>query len=180
MLSTFYMALRRSQRKPVPKTIWEEKGAPSAASDPKITEKTDRTVKKSALKPITVGPLPEELQLDEKQLPELPTYKPPLELRYTPSESLATGLLELETFQQLLTPNSIDRIVTTTNSYAFNARKSDEEDLHIRSWKSVNSTDIWRYIGCLLYMGYHKKAKHEEHWSETGYLRHFISLVRFQ
>ncbi|KAF7505048.1 hypothetical protein GJ744_001502 [Endocarpon pusillum] len=158
------MTLRRSQRRPKPVTIWEEKGAPSAASDPKITKKTARTAKKTALKPIAVGPLPEAVELDEKQLPELSTYTPPLELRFEPSESLATGLSELDTFQRLLTPAVIEDIVKATNSYAENARKTEEEsDLHTRLWKQVNTTDIWQYIGCLLYMGYYKKGRHEEH-----------------
>jgi hypothetical protein len=98
------MTLRRSQRKPKPVTIWEEKGAPSAAKDPKITKKTARTEKKTALKLIVTGPLPDAAGLDENHLPELPIYKPPLNLQYEPSESLAIGLSELDIFQRLLTP----------------------------------------------------------------------------
>jgi hypothetical protein len=63
----------------VPKAIWEPKGAPSAASDPKITKKTARKSKITALKPIAVGPLPEALELDKADLPELPTYNPSLD-----------------------------------------------------------------------------------------------------
>jgi hypothetical protein len=52
-----------------------------------------------------------------------------------------------------------------------NARKTqdlDEEDeeelkIHTRSWKPVNSADIWRFIGYLLHMGAHKEARHEKH-----------------
>jgi hypothetical protein len=124
------MMSRRSQRTPRPKTIWEEKGAPSAARDPKITKKAAQTEKKTALKPIATGPLP---GLDEKCLPELPTYKPPLELHFEPSESLATGLSELHTFQRLLMPANVDIIVEATNSYAFNARKTTEEDLDLQT-----------------------------------------------
>jgi hypothetical protein len=83
----------------VPKTIWEEKNAPSAALDPKITKQTARTEQKTALKPIAIGPFPETVELDEKDLPELSTYEPPLNLQYQASKSLATGLLELQTFQ---------------------------------------------------------------------------------
>jgi hypothetical protein len=121
------MTLRRSERKAKPKTIWEEKGAPSGALDPKITKKNARTEPKTALKPIPIGRLPDAVELDEKSLPELPTYKPPLELRFRPSESLAIGLSELETFQRLLTPSIVDRIVAATNSYISNIRKIDEE-----------------------------------------------------
>jgi hypothetical protein len=66
----------------VPKTIWEEKGTPSAASDPKITKKTAQTEQKTALKSIAVGPLPEAVKLDKKDLSELPTYNPPLNLQF--------------------------------------------------------------------------------------------------
>ncbi|KAF7506358.1 hypothetical protein GJ744_011824 [Endocarpon pusillum] len=92
------MDLRRSKRIPKPKTIWEENGAPSAAKDPKITQKTDRTKQQTALKPVPVGPLSEALEFDANQLPELPDYEPPLDLRFQPSKSLATGLSELHTF----------------------------------------------------------------------------------
>jgi Transposase IS4 len=173
------MTLRRSKRTPVPKTIWEEKGASSAASDPKITKKTARTEQKTALKPIAVSPLLEAVKLDEKDLPELPTYNPLLNLQFQPSESLATGLSELNTFQQLLTPAIIDIIVAATNSYAENARKDEEPLSHARPWIPVNSTDIWRFISCLLHMGYHKLSNHEDHWSKSSHLRKFMTLRRY-
>lgn len=161
------MTPRKSQRLQKPATIWEAKGAPSAAKDPKITKKTARTVEKTALKPIATGPLPKAVGFDAAHLPELPTYKPPLELQFQLSISLATDLSELEVFQQLLTPAIIDRIVDATNSYAANARANDPEilklDSHTRPWKPVNSTEIWRYIRCLLYEESHIERKHEEH-----------------
>jgi Transposase IS4 len=157
------MILRRSERTPAPKTIWKEKSALSAASDLKIAKKTAIIGQKTALKPIAVGPLPEAVELDGEDLPELPTYEPPLNLQFQPSQSLATGLSELNTFQQLLTPEIIDSIVTATNNYAENARTIEEPLPYARPWKSVNSTDIWQFIGCLLYMGYYRLTNHEEH-----------------
>ena len=120
------MILRRSKRTPVPKTIWEEKDAPSAASDPKITRKTARTAQETALKPIAIGPLLEAIELDEKALPELPIYTPLLDLHYQPSESLAMSFSELQTFQKLLTSIIIDKIIVATNNYAKNAREDKE------------------------------------------------------
>jgi hypothetical protein len=64
----------------------------------KKPKKTVRAEKKTALKPVATGRLLEAIGLDEKHLPELPTHKPPLELRFEPSKSLATGLSELDTF----------------------------------------------------------------------------------
>jgi Transposase IS4 len=66
-------------------------------------------------------------------------------------------------FQKLLTPIIIEEIANATNSYVYNTRKTEELEVFARQWKSVNSTDIWRYIGCLLYMGYHREGRHEEH-----------------
>jgi hypothetical protein len=105
------MELRRSQRKPKPITIWEQKDVPSAAKNLKITKKTARTEKKTALKPITTGPLLEAANLDEKRLPELLKYDPPLKLYFKALKLLVKGILELNTFQQLLTPAIIEEIV---------------------------------------------------------------------
>ena len=115
------MDLRRSKRIPKPKTIWEAKGAPIAASDPKVTKNTARTEQQTALKPIAAGPLPKALEIDENQLPELPEYEPPLILQFQRSKLLAMGLSQLNTFQRLLTPAIIDRIIESMNSYAENA-----------------------------------------------------------
>jgi Transposase IS4 len=161
------MTPRKSQRLRKPATIWKEKGAPSAANDPKITKKTVRTVEKTALKPVATGPLSKAVGFDAAYLPKLSTYKPSLELKFQLSISLAIDLSELEVFQQLLTPAIIDRIIDTTNSYAANTRANNPEILKLNSrtrlWKPVNSTEIWRYIGCLLYKGSHIERKHEEH-----------------
>jgi hypothetical protein len=74
------MTLRRSQRKPKPIIIWEEKRAPSAAKDLKIIKKTARTETKTALKPIATGPLLNAAGFDENYLSELSICKLPLNL----------------------------------------------------------------------------------------------------
>jgi hypothetical protein len=131
------MTPRKSHRVRKARTIWEQKGAPPAAKDPKITRKTARTVEKTALKPIATGPLPIAVGFDADHLPELPTYKPPLDLEFQPSKSLNTGLSQLEVFQQLLTPSIIDIIVAATNNYAANARTNHPDllkpNFHARS-----------------------------------------------
>ena len=68
------MILRRSKRTPVPKIIYDQEGAPSTASDLKITKKTARTEQKTALNPITISPPPTSIELDENDLPELSIY----------------------------------------------------------------------------------------------------------
>jgi len=174
------MTPRKSQRARKPVTIWEEIKAPPPASDPKITKTTARNRPETALRPIATGPLPAASELDENHLPNLPTYEPPLKLRYKPSESSSTGLSELQTFKKLFPQAVVDIIVDATNSYAENAREIAEEFPFARPWKPVNSTDIWRYIGCLLYMGEHIEKKHEEYWQKSHCLNKSLSLERFQ
>jgi hypothetical protein len=92
------MILHRLKRTLVPKTIYEEKGAPSIASDPKITKKTIRTEQKTALKSIIISLFPEIPEINEQDLPKLPTYEPPLNLQFQASKLLAIGYLALEIF----------------------------------------------------------------------------------
>ena len=82
----------------MPVTKWEQKRSLSAALDFKILKKAARTKKKTALKPITVDPLLEDVLLDINDFSELSTYKPPLDLYYQAGQSLTTGLLEFKTF----------------------------------------------------------------------------------
>ena len=63
-----------------PIATWEAKEAPSTASDPKITKETARILAKTALQPITIGPLLKAIEFSVEELPELPNYKPPLDL----------------------------------------------------------------------------------------------------
>jgi hypothetical protein len=93
------MAPRKSQRASKPVTIWEEKETPPTALDPKITAQNARTKPETALEPIPTGPLPESTKFDYGHLRELPNYSPLLILLLKPSESIATGLSILETFQ---------------------------------------------------------------------------------
>jgi hypothetical protein len=68
----FNMTPRKSQRAPKPITIWEEKKAPPAASNLKVTEKTAQNQSETALKPVPVRPLPESTKFDHGHLPTLP------------------------------------------------------------------------------------------------------------
>jgi len=130
--ANFDMTPRKSQRSRRLVTIWEEKKAPPAASDPKITEKTARNRPETALRPVATGPLPKAVEFNEFQLPDLPTYEPPLKLRYEPSESSATGLPKLQIFKRLFPQAVVDIIVDATNSYAENARETAEKFSHAR------------------------------------------------
>ena len=150
-----------------PTATWKGKGTSSTASKLKITKKNARTASKTALRPITVGPLPKAVGLIENELPDLPDYESPLNLQFQASQSLATGLSELATFQRIFSQEIVDKIVFATNSYAKRARKVDVETGisfgYPRPWKPVDSIDIWRFIGSLFYMGYQRLQNHEKH-----------------
>jgi hypothetical protein len=88
----FDTALRISQRSRKATVAFEYKSAAPAASAPKLTSKIARNNLQTALKPITIGPLP---KLDHGPLPELPYYHTSLNTRLLASESTAIGLSEL-------------------------------------------------------------------------------------
>jgi hypothetical protein len=96
----FNIASRQSERKRKATVAFRDRLTAPTASAPKLTSRTARNKPQTALKPVAVKPLPE---LDHNHLPKLPKYEPPLNLRLLPSESIATGLSKLETFQQLYT-----------------------------------------------------------------------------
>lgn len=133
------MTPRKSQRDRRAIVTFEDKCASSTASTPKLTFKTARNKPKTALKPVTVGPLPE---LDHGLLSELPEYYPPLELRSLLLESIATGLSELETFQKLYTQEVVDIIIDAINSYAERARETTPQFDYARRWESVSLCNI--------------------------------------
>ena len=86
------------------------------------------------LKSIAVDPLLETTELDEKDLSKLSTYELPLNLQFQTSKSLVTGLLGLQTFQQLLTFQIINRIVIITNSYVVNVQNKQDLDKELKSY----------------------------------------------
>jgi hypothetical protein len=94
------MTPRKSQRNRKATVVFKDRAAASATFPPKLTSKTARNKPETALQSIAVEPLPE---LDNGPLPKLPEYVLSLELRSLPSESIATGLSELQTFKQLYT-----------------------------------------------------------------------------
>lgn len=77
-------------------------------------------------------------------------------------------------------PAIINRIVVAINSYALYARKDKELLSYVRLQIPINSIDIQRFIGCLLYIGYHKLTNHKDYQSKSGHLRKFISLKRYK
>lgn len=89
------MIPRKSQRARKPVTIWEEKRAPSPASDLRITRKTARNRPETALRPVATEHLFISSEFDENHLSKLPVYEPLLKLRYKSFELSVTELSQL-------------------------------------------------------------------------------------
>jgi hypothetical protein len=68
------MAPRKSQRASKSTTIWEEKKAPSAALDPKMTAQNAQKKPETALKPISTGPLSDSTKFNHGHLYKLSNY----------------------------------------------------------------------------------------------------------
>jgi hypothetical protein len=124
------MLQRRLQRVPKLITIWEEKKAPSAALDPKITTVTTRTRPETALKPVPAEPLPKTSKLDHGHLPNLPHYLPPFKIHYKAPQPVATGLSALQAFLLFFTQEMVDMMVFATNAYASKQQVESETSFY--------------------------------------------------
>jgi Transposase IS4 len=108
------------------------------------------------LKPIAVEPVPEPALLTE----DLLTFTPQSRLNYSSGRPHAKGATELETFKKLISDDVVNRIVAAINAYAERQRGLDEITLFSRQWKDTTQAEIWRYIGCLVYIGMHIEREH--------------------
>src|SRR5436853_907041 len=105
------MISRRSQRIRKPKVIWEAAEDPTPPDKKKTTQKASKIVKKEALTPIPVEPIPASIPR------ELPSYNPPIKISKKRDKSKFDSLSELQTFQKFFTKTIIQLIVIATNSY---------------------------------------------------------------
>ena len=106
------MDLWRSEHAWKPCTIWEQKGAPSAAFDSKISQKTAHIVKKTALKLVATELLPSQVTLEHNNLPDLPDYTSLLKLHFKHSKLLILLNIKLKAFQHFLMPEIIAIVYT--------------------------------------------------------------------
>ena len=74
------MDLRRNERTRKLRTVWEQKDAPSAVSDPKLSKKSVRTIEKTTLKPVAIRPFPLQITLQRNDLSDLSDYTSSLKL----------------------------------------------------------------------------------------------------
>jgi hypothetical protein len=114
------MDLRRSQRQPVPKNIWEEKRAPSAAKDTKITRKKRSYSERNSARTYCDWAASENCGIEGGQTSKASYIQPTTQIAKRTFKLLATGFTQLQTFQQLLTPAIVEEIILAINSFAEN------------------------------------------------------------
>ena len=84
----------------------------------------------------------------------MPHYQPPINLHLFHSRPRLRPQSPIEAFQLFITHEIVDIIVANTNTYADNHRDAATlSDVHSRVWHTTTNPEIWRYFGCLFYMG---------------------------
>ena len=165
------MISERSQRVRKPKVIWEAAWDLAPCTQKNAIRKARRTVKKEALVPIPVEPIPAPIPR------QLPSYRPPIRIRKMQGRPTFSSLSELQTFQKFFTTTIIGLVVAATNSYAARHR-TNSASLHDRTWKDTTIGEIYRFNGVWLYIGMHQEAVREVFWSSTHKLgRYLLSHV---
>jgi Transposase IS4 len=139
--------------------------------DPKVAKKR----KRNALEPIPV----EQQAARQLRREDLPDYNPPLRLHKYTSRPLLHPQTELEAFRLYITFEIVKILVRNTNSYAENDREELPPYKDARRWIVTTTTEIWRYLGLLFYMGLHKEIERDHYWSDTHKLGRWIGKTRF-
>ena len=126
------------------------------------------------------SPIPIEIPISgvQRTLPKFVPMQQNIEKGRVLVQGLSTAF---QHFQLFITPLVISIMVCSTNGYAAAVRNETEELPFTRDWREVDEAEMYRYLGCRLYMGLDPRKRRESYWEkETGYLRKFISLVRFE
>jgi hypothetical protein len=146
-----------------------------------VSQIVDSNVQKKrklhVLQPVPAEQLAEPAVLEQP----FPTYLPPLRLHYFNSRPRAHPQSLLEAFRLFITHEIINIIVANTNSYAENKREASDTYLYheTRPWKPAANWEIWRYLGCLFYMGLHIEPRRDDYWTDSHRLGRYLSIIRF-
>jgi hypothetical protein len=115
-----------------------------------VDSKVQKQRKLHVLQPVPAEQLAEPAILDQP----LPIYQPPLQLHYFNSRPRVHPHSPLEAFQLFIIHEIVDIIVTNTNSYAEDHREAETlPEIRSRLWHPIINPEIWRYFGCLFYIG---------------------------
>jgi Transposase IS4 len=147
----------------------------------RVSQIVDSKVQKQrelhVLQPIPAEQVAEPAVLDQP----LPTYQPPLQLHYFNSRPRVHPQSPLAAFQLFITHEIVDIIVANTNSYAENHREAKTpSEIRSRLWHPTTNPEIWRYLGCLFYMGLHIEKERAGYWKDSHQLGRYIGRERFE
>ena len=156
--------------------------APSVPSDTQVAQKVaKRKQQNTPLKPIAVETVPQPALLESK----LPDYHPPLEYTKRGGHSLVEGMTQLQLFLQFFPTTIMMRIMAATNSYGERAnrtegKKNKPNSLHHRKWHPTTISELYRYLGILLFIGLRREPEHQKLWEVKGYnLGQYMALNRY-
>ena len=155
--------------------------APLIPSETQLKQKTAKRNEQNApLQPIATEIIPEPTLLDVN----LPHYHPPLEYTKRGGHSLAPSMTQLKLFLQFFSSTVMAIIMAATNSYG--ERENREKNRHplsrqYRKWHSTTISELYRYLGCLLFLGLHQEPCYEECWKVEGHnLGQYLPLKRYE
>ena len=155
---------------------------PSVPSASQVAQKViKRTEQHAPLRPIAVEPVPQPTLLESK----LPDYHPPLEYTKKGGHSLVEGMTQLQLFLQFFPTTIMMGIMVATNSYGERVNRTETiknkpDSLHHRKWHAINVSELYRYLGILLFIGLRREPEHQKLWEIKGYnLGQYMSLNRY-
>jgi hypothetical protein len=140
-----------------------------------VDSKVQKKRKLHVLQPVLAEQVAEPAILDRP----FPTYQPPLQLHLFSSRPRIHPQSPLEAFRLYITHEVVDIIVANTNSYADNKRETESSEIRARPWRPIINTEIWRYFGCLFYMGLHTEAERASYWKDSHRLGRYMGVERF-
>jgi hypothetical protein len=127
-------------------------------------------------------PVPAEQVAEPQVLVQpLPHYQPPIKLHFFESRRRARPKSPIEAFRLFITHEIVDIIVANTNSYADNHREAaTPSEVRSRLWHPTTNPEVWRYFGCLFYMGLHIEKERADYWKDSHKLGQYMGRERFE
>ena len=157
--------------------------APSVPSASQVKQKVAKRNRQNApLRPIAVESVPKPTLLQT----ELPHYNPPLDYTKKGGHPLIQGLTQLQLFLQFFSTTVMAGIVTAINSYgertnATETKKQKPNSPHHRKWRSTTISELYRYLGILIFIGLRREPVEETLWNTKDWnLEQYMSFRRYQ
>ena len=155
---------------------------PPIPSESEVARKViKRKAQHTPLRPIAVEIVPDPTLLKSK----LPNYQPLLEYTKRGGHSLVQGMTQLQLFLQFFSLTIRMKIVAAINSYAerrnyTESQKNKPNSEHHRKWRAITVSELYRYLGILLFLGLRREPEHQKLWTVESYnLGKYMSLNRY-